>query len=262
MYAPHGARSTPVLAFPELHGTWADLARRSRRSGVLNYSLAGELAQQCLEGLSHVHQRHVVHRDLSPSNILVDISPCANTGHMQFAVKISDFSAPQLPDWLKVGVGLAHGRAATRAARGRRPDGPRVRIGRVCHRRSRGPPQPCKSRGPVLAQRPCTNAGPRCDEWRSLPDKLRQQKQHRRTWHRHREQRLQRRQHSHRQHRPQNFLIASFAKPRCVRRSSGWSCHAATFSTKSALRSTQIARAALLKAHVCTGTCERSRWSS
>ena len=112
------------------------------------------------------------------------------------------------------------------------------------------------------AQRPCTNAGPRCDEWRSLPDKLRQQKQHRRTWHRHREQRLQRRQHSHRQHRPQNFLIASFAKPRCVRRSSGWSCHAATFSTKSALRSTQIARAALLKAHVCTGACERSRWSS
>ena len=92
VYAPHGARSTPVLAFPELHGTLADLARRSRRSGVLNYSLAGELAQQCLEGLSHVHQRHVVHRDLSPSNILVDISPCANTGHMQFVVKISDFS--------------------------------------------------------------------------------------------------------------------------------------------------------------------------
>ena len=82
----------PVFAFPELHGTLADLARRGRRSGVLNYSLAGELAQQCLEGLAHVHQCRVVHRDLSPSNVLVDISPCANTGHMQFAVKISDFS--------------------------------------------------------------------------------------------------------------------------------------------------------------------------
>ena len=92
VYAPHGVRSTPVLAFPELHGTLADLARRGRRSGVLNYSLAGELAQQCLEGLAHVHQCRVVHRDLSPSNILVDISPSANTGHMQLAVKISDFS--------------------------------------------------------------------------------------------------------------------------------------------------------------------------
>ena len=92
VYAPHGVRSTPVLAFPELHGTLADLTRRSRRSGVLNYSLAGELAQQCLDGLAHVHQCRVVHRDLSPSNILMDIRPCANTGHTQLAVKISDFS--------------------------------------------------------------------------------------------------------------------------------------------------------------------------
>ena len=92
VYAPCGARTSPVLAFPELHGTLADLVRRGRRSGILRYPLVGELAQQCLEGLAHVHQSRVVHRDLSPSNILVDIGPCANTGRMQFTVKIADFS--------------------------------------------------------------------------------------------------------------------------------------------------------------------------
>ena len=92
VYAPFGARTLPVLAFPELHGTLADLARRGCRNKFPSYPLAGELAQQCLEGLAHVHQCRVVHRDLSPSNILVDLGPCANTGRMQLIVKIADFS--------------------------------------------------------------------------------------------------------------------------------------------------------------------------
>ena len=92
VYAPFGARTLPVLAFPELHGTLADLARRGCRNKFPSYPLAGELAQQCLEGLARVHQCRVVHRDLSPSNILVDIGPCANTGRMQLIVKIADFS--------------------------------------------------------------------------------------------------------------------------------------------------------------------------
>ena len=62
VYAPCGARTSPVLAFPELHGTLEDLARRGRRNGFLRYPLAGELAQQCLEGLAHVHECCVVLR--------------------------------------------------------------------------------------------------------------------------------------------------------------------------------------------------------
>ena len=92
VYAPFGARTLPVLAFPELHGTLADLALWGCRNKFPSYPVAGELAQQCLEGLALVHQCRVVHRDLSPSNILVDLGPCANTGRVQLIVKIADFS--------------------------------------------------------------------------------------------------------------------------------------------------------------------------
>ena len=92
VYAPFGARPLPVLAFPELHGTLADVARRGCRNKLPSYPVAGELAQQCLEGLARVHQCRVVHRDLSPINILVDLGPCANTGRMQLIVNIADCS--------------------------------------------------------------------------------------------------------------------------------------------------------------------------
>jgi len=90
-YAPFGVRAEHVLVFPEMHGTLADLCRRGRRQQLVSYALAGRLAQQCLEGLAHIHGQRVVHRDLSPSNILVDMCPCADAGH-QFTVKIADFS--------------------------------------------------------------------------------------------------------------------------------------------------------------------------
>ncbi len=110
VYAPCGVRTSLVLAFPELNGTLADLARRSHRNRMLCYPLVGELAQQCLEGLAHVHQCRVVHRDLSPSNILVDIGPCANTGRPQFTVKIADFSrARVLPVQASVHTGMKQG---------------------------------------------------------------------------------------------------------------------------------------------------------
>ena len=82
----------PSLPSPELHGALADLARRDCRNTLFSYTLAGELAQQCIEGLAHVHQCRVVHRDLSPINILVGLGPCANTGRLQLIVKIADFS--------------------------------------------------------------------------------------------------------------------------------------------------------------------------
>ena len=82
----------PPLLVPELHGTLADLARRGCRNKFPSYPVAGELAQQCLEGLARAHQCRVVHRDLSPINILVDLGHCANTGRMQLIVKLADFS--------------------------------------------------------------------------------------------------------------------------------------------------------------------------
>ena len=91
VYAPCSVRVERVLVFPEMHGTLADVCRRGRRQQLVSYALAGRLAQQCLEGLAHIHRQRVVHRDLSPSNILVDMCPCADAGH-QFIVKIADFS--------------------------------------------------------------------------------------------------------------------------------------------------------------------------
>ena len=37
VYAPCGARTSPVLVFPELHGTLSDLERTGRRNGFLCY---------------------------------------------------------------------------------------------------------------------------------------------------------------------------------------------------------------------------------
>jgi serine/threonine protein kinase len=109
VYAPCGVRKEPVLVFPELHGTLADFIRRDRRNSVLRYPVVALLAQQCLQGLAHVHERRVVHRDLSPSNILVDIVPCANTGNMELSLKIADFSrARVLPASEQTGVEQQH----------------------------------------------------------------------------------------------------------------------------------------------------------
>ena len=105
VYAPCESRREPVLVFPELHGTLADFMRRDRRNGLLCYPVVARLARQCLEGLAHVHECRVVHRDLSPSNILVDIVPCANTGNTELWLKIADFSrARVLPASEETGV--------------------------------------------------------------------------------------------------------------------------------------------------------------
>jgi serine/threonine-protein kinase len=48
-----------------------DLGKRLRKQGRLPIELALHVLEQVLEGLSAVHQRGVVHRDLKPDNVLL-----------------------------------------------------------------------------------------------------------------------------------------------------------------------------------------------
>ena len=57
--------------------------------GRLDSTQAVEMTLQILSALSHAHQRHIVHRDMKPQNMLVDES-----GH----VKVADFGIARMTD--------------------------------------------------------------------------------------------------------------------------------------------------------------------
>ncbi|MCO6458912.1 MAG: SUMF1/EgtB/PvdO family nonheme iron enzyme [Pirellulaceae bacterium] len=84
-YAAGELAGTPYLVMQYVDGT--DLARLVYRIGPLPARLALGYARQAAAGLEYAHQSRVVHRDVKPSNILVD---------SQGRVKISDLGLARL----------------------------------------------------------------------------------------------------------------------------------------------------------------------
>jgi eukaryotic-like serine/threonine-protein kinase len=65
--------------------------REAIRRGELDDAGAVEAAAQVLEGLAHAHRRGIVHRDVKPSNVLLE-----DTG--EIAVRVLDFGLAQFDD--------------------------------------------------------------------------------------------------------------------------------------------------------------------
>jgi serine/threonine-protein kinase len=91
---------TPWLAMPLLTG--ADLATILHRTGAIEPDVAVALFAQACEGLAAVHRAGIVHRDVKPSNLFVQVENGA------LAVRVADFglakvyddaqSLPKMPD--------------------------------------------------------------------------------------------------------------------------------------------------------------------
>lgn len=56
-----------------------------RRASVKTHAL--EILRQLAQGLAYMHEKHIVHLDVKPENIMVDLKP----GHDGLAVKLTDF---------------------------------------------------------------------------------------------------------------------------------------------------------------------------
>lgn len=84
-YAAGELAGTPYLVMQFVDGT--DLARLVHRIGPLPARLALDYARQAAVGLEYAHQNRVVHRDVKPSNMLVD---------SRGSVKISDLGLARL----------------------------------------------------------------------------------------------------------------------------------------------------------------------
>ncbi|OKH84407.1 hypothetical protein EB75_04545 [Mycobacterium sp. ST-F2] len=65
----------------------------NRNNAKLSFEQRREIALQFLRGLEHIHQRNVLHRDLSPGNILVQ-----EYADLTVTVKIADFGLAKVED--------------------------------------------------------------------------------------------------------------------------------------------------------------------
>jgi len=59
-----------------------------RQKKTFTENEAAQIMMQLLSAIAHCHQRKVIHRDVKPENLLVDIS---GNDKDQYAVKIIDF---------------------------------------------------------------------------------------------------------------------------------------------------------------------------
>ena len=68
--AMEGERELYFLAMEYVGGV--DLQSRVRSTGVLDFVSAADAVRQVAEGLAHAHQAGLIHRDVKPSNLLID----------------------------------------------------------------------------------------------------------------------------------------------------------------------------------------------
>ena len=100
--------------------------REAIRRGELDDAASVEAAAQVLDGLTHAHRRGIVHRDVKPSNVLLEEGP-------EVAVRVLDFGLAQFDDAdTLTAVGDVPGTLAyiaPGAPRRRRRDRPQRRLG-------------------------------------------------------------------------------------------------------------------------------------
>jgi serine/threonine protein kinase len=82
-----------------------NLERVARERGPLAVGLACEVVRQAALGLQYAHERGLVHRDVKPSNLLVQRGPLGSP--TPFVVKILDFGLARLHDPIDGGKGGA-----------------------------------------------------------------------------------------------------------------------------------------------------------
>lgn len=80
-----------------LAGSVRSLLHRRPRADPLPTLLATDLICQAAEGLAYAHERGIVHKDIRPSNLLLDDSEEAQEGADEaYTLKITDFGLAQL----------------------------------------------------------------------------------------------------------------------------------------------------------------------
>jgi serine/threonine protein kinase len=92
----------PHMVLDYIDGT--TLERYLKATGRLTFSEASSVFSQICDAMSHAHERHVLHRDLKPGNIML-----VERGRQELLVKIVDFGIAKMTD-----PGLENGMNLTR----------------------------------------------------------------------------------------------------------------------------------------------------
>lgn len=73
-----------------------DLRRLVRTKGKLTVQQAANIIKQAAEGLSHAHERDLIHRDVKPGNILVTADGIAKVSDLGLAFYLNDPNDPRI----------------------------------------------------------------------------------------------------------------------------------------------------------------------
>ncbi len=90
-FPPFPGRRDAVLACSEAFCNLREFMRKGQRLGAISNETVDLFLRECLLGLIHCHQLGIIHRDLSPTNLLLDMVPGANAGSVSFSLRIADF---------------------------------------------------------------------------------------------------------------------------------------------------------------------------
>jgi serine/threonine protein kinase len=102
LYGAGEDRGIAFLAMEALAG--ADLSRYTRPSRLLPEPIVLRIVARVAEALAHAHQQGVVHRDVKPANVMVDLPT--------HQVKVTDFGIARCTDAARTRTGLTIGTPA------------------------------------------------------------------------------------------------------------------------------------------------------